>query len=439
LEGLPEVLGPLVLGDVDGDGDLDLFVGSGTLPGRYPLAGESVIYRRTESKWVRDAENSAVVAGAGIVNGAVWSDLTGDGHPELVLACDWGPVRVYRNQGGRLRQVTDELGLSPYVGWWRGVTTGDLNGDGRLDIVAGNWGLNSPFRASHARPFRIFHGDFLGSGREDLIETEYDPATGAICPSRDFNGLAPSLPFLFDRYRSFRQFGETTLPEMLGEYLGQARQVIATTFESMVFYNALPRFRAEVLPRAAQLAPVHATAVADLDGDGHEDLFFSQNFFATRPEINRLDAGRGLWLRGDGRGGWSEVGLSGIGVYGEQRGAALADFDQDGRVDLVVSQNGAATKLYRNTNSAIGVRLRLEGSPMNRRGAGAVVRLKYGQRFGPARAIQGGSGYWSQDSTGVVLHSVEQAMSLWVRWPGGRETTHDLAPGKEGMVVLHEP
>jgi enediyne biosynthesis protein E4 len=434
-EALPEVLGPLALGDLDGDGDLDLFVGSGSLPGHYPMAGASVIYRRADSKWVRDAENSAVVAGAGIVNGAVWSDLTGDGYPELVLACEWGPVRVYRNQGGRLREITDELGLSPYLGWWRGVTTGDLDGDGRLDIVAGNWGLNSPFRASHSRPFRIFHGDFLGSGRQDLIETEYDPVSGAVVPSLDFNAYAPSLPFLYDHYRSFRQFSESTVPRMLGEYLGRAKQVIATTFESIVFYNAQPRFRVEVLPRAAQLAPAFGVTVADFDGDGVEDLFFSQNFFATRPELNRLDAGRGLWLKGDGRGGWIEAEICGIAVYGEQRAAALADFDQDGRMDLAVTQNGAQTKLYRNQGARPGVRVRLVGPPANPRGVGAVVRLKYGEKLGPARAIHGGSGYWSQDSATLVLHPAENATGVWVRWPGGRETTRDLT-GRDVVIKV---
>ena len=412
-------MGPLALGDLDGDGDLDLFVGSGSLPGRYPLAGASVVYRRADAKWVRDAENSTAVSGAGIVNGAVWSDLTGDGHPELVLACEWGPVRVYRNQGGRLREITAELGLSPYLGWWRGVTTGDLDGDGRLDIVAGNWGSNSPFRASHSQPFRLFHGDLLESGRQDLIETEYDPASGAVVPGRDFNAFAPSLPFLYDHYRSFRQFGESTVPQMLGEYLGRAQQALVTTFESTVFYNAQPRFRVEALPRVAQLAPAFGVAVGDLNGDGAEDLFFSQNFFATRPELNRLDAGRGLWLKGDGRGGWSEAASSGIEVYGEQRGAALADFDQDGRVDLVVTQNGALTRLFRNQGATPGLRVRLEGPPMNPRGVGAVLRLKYGERLGPARAIHGGSGYWSQDSATVVLPPVEHATAVWVRWPGG--------------------
>jgi enediyne biosynthesis protein E4 len=257
-------------------------------------------------------------------------------------------------------------------------------------------------------------------------------------PSLDFNAYAPSLPFLYDHYRSFRQFSESTVPQMLGEYLGRAQQIIATTFESTVFYNVQPRFRVEALPRAAQLAPAFGVTVADLDGDGVEDLFFSQNFFATRPELNRLDAGRGLWLRGAGRGGWIEAEISGIAVYGEQRAAALADFDQDGRMDLAVTQNGAQTKLYRNQGAPPGVRVRLVGPPTNPRGVGAVVRLKYGEKLGPAREIHGGSGYWSQDSATLVLYPAENATGVWVRWPGGRETTRDLT-GRDVVIKVGNP
>jgi len=126
---------------------------------------------------------------------------------------------------------------------------------------------------------------------------------------------------------------------------------------------------------------------------------------------------------------------SGIGVYGEQRGAALADFDQDGRMDLVVTQNGAPTRLLRNQGATAGLRVRLEGPPMNPRGVGAVLRLKYGERLGPARAIHGGSGYWSQDSAAAVLHPAEGATAVWVRWPGGRETTRMLTAGEREIVV----
>ena len=116
-------------------------------------------------------------------------------------------------------------------------------------------------------------------------------------------------------------------------------------------------------PREAQFAPAFAACVGDFDGDGLEDVFLSQNFFATEPKTPRCDAGRGLWLRGDGHGGLQPVPgqESGIKVYGEQRGAALCDYDHDGRVDLVVTQNGNQTRLFHNVGAKPGLRVRLAG------------------------------------------------------------------------------
>ena len=178
--------------------------------------------------------------------------------------------------------------------------------------------------------------------------------------------------------------------------------------------------------------------VADLDGDGAEDIALSQNFFAQRWEMPRLDAGRGLWLRGNGRGGFSPVPgqESGLTVYGEQRGAAAADYDRDGRVDLVLSQNAADTKLYRNRRALPGLRVRLKGPPGNSTGVGATVRLSFSGRLGPAREIRAGSGYWSQDSAVLVLGVPEQPDGVWVRWPGGRIVTGAL-PQDLCAVTIH--
>ena len=150
--------------------------------------------------------------------------------------------------------------------------------------------------------------------------------------------------------------------------------------------------------------------------------FLTQNFFATQPETSRYDAGRGLWLRGDGHGGFTAVSgqESGVFVYGEQRGAASSDYNADGRVDLVVTQNGAATKLYRNARAKPGLRVRLAGPRANPSAVGAAIRLKFGDRWGPAREIHAGSGYWSQDSAIVVMACPEPPTGLWVRWPGGK-------------------
>src|SRR5262249_47413893 len=138
----------------------------------------------------------------------------------------------------------------------------------------------------------------------------------------------------------------------------------------------------------------------------------------------RQDSGRGLWLKGDGTGKFTAVPgqESGVLAYGEQRGCALGDYDGDGRVDLVVTQNGAETKLFHNRRAKPGLRVRLKGPPSNTRAIGASMRLVYGDKFGPLREIHAGSGYCSQDSAVQVLGKSGEPTGLWVRWPGGKIT-----------------
>ncbi len=204
----------------------------------------------------------------------------------------------------------------------------------------------------------------------------------------------------------------------------------------MVFLNRGNHFEASPLPQEAQWSAAFTPVVADFDGDGHEDIFLSQNFAHNQPEVPRLDAGRGLMLQGDGRGQFQTVDGSktGILIYGDQRGAAAADYDADGRVDLVVTQNGAETRLLHNQTARPGLRVRLSGPPGNPGGVGAVIRLKSGGQWGPAREIHGGSGCGSQDDTVQVLGTVRLPEAVQVRWPGGAIT--ETAAGDEKEMFI---
>jgi hypothetical protein len=213
--------------------------------------------------------------------------------------------------------------------------------------------------------------------------------------------------------------------------------VEATVLDSAVFFNRADGWAAAPLPREAQFSTAFAACVGDYDGDGFEDLFLSQNFFDTESKTPRCDAGRGLWLWGDGRGGLQPVPgqVSGVIVYGEQRGAALCDYDHDGRVDLVVTQNGNLTRLFHNVGAKPGLRVRLRGPVGNPAGIGAVIRLDFGGHLGPAREVHGGSGYWSQDSPVQVLGFAEPPIGVQVRWPGGKITSQKVPPGSKEIQV----
>ena len=437
--------GPLALGDWNGDGHLSLFIGGRVIPGRWPEPASSSLYRCLDGRWQLDAENTKQLAGVGLVSGAVFSDLNGDGLPELVLACEWGPLKLFRNQNGKLTEwdppvtmttnSSHPTSLSQFTGWWNGVTTGDLDGDGRLDIIASNWGRNSPYESHRTQALRLYYGDFADNDAVDIVEAYFDPMRRMMVPEVRLDVLAKGIPRVRELFSTHHAYGEASVEQILS---GRTkRELAATTLESMVFLNRGDHFEAHALPDEAQWAPAFGVCVGDYDGDGHEDVFLSQNCFAVPEGSVRFDGGRGLWLRGDGTGQLVPVPgqISGVKIYGEQRGAALCDYDGDGRVDLAVAQNGSVTKLYRNVGGRPGLRIRLQGSASNPTGIGAQLRLKFGERSGPVRELHAGSGYWSQDSAVQVMATPSPPTEVWIRWPGGKAVTYEVPKGAKEIKV----
>ena len=437
LPGFESSTGPLALADIDGDGDLDLFVGGRVVGGKYPMPASSALFRNLSGRWQIDTDNTARFASVGMVSGAVFSDIDGDGQPDLILACEWGPVRVFMNDRGKFADATERFGLARFTGWWNGVATGDFDGDGRLDIVASNWGRNTRQESHRTQPLRIYYGDFGGDGSMPIIESYFDASLTKAVPERRLDFLARSLPFLAAKFQTHDSFGHASVEEILGERLGAAKVLEAGWLETTVFLNRGTNFIARPLPMLAQAAPAFGICVGDFDGDGNEDIFLAQNFFAVQREMPRLDAGVGLWLRGNGLGEFTAMSgfETGVRMYGEQRGAALADYDRDGRVDLLVGQNGQQTKLFHNVRARPGLRVRLSGPPGNPQGIGALLRLGDASGLGPAREVQAGSGYWSQSSPVQVMNRPSGFDRLAVRWPGGEVTSVTIAPHAGEIVV----
>lgn len=417
-------IGNMAMADYDNDGDLDLFVGGRVIAGRYPEPASSFLFRNDDGTFSLDKQNSSRFAQIGLVSSGVFSDIDSDGDADLILAVEWGVIAVFKNKGGLFEDATHALGLDEFTGWWNGVATGDLNGDGKMDIIATNWGLNSKFRASKMYPLKIYYGDFDHNGTLDAIQAYADTTRQKYVPETSLVLIGQALPYAVSRIKSFEQFGNASIDDILGGRAREAKILSANNLASTVFINNGEKFLPQLLPDEAQFAPAFYAGVADFDGDGKEDVFLSQNFFATNIETARNDGGRGLWLKGDGDGGLQAVPgqVSGVKVYGEQRGAALGDFNADGRIDVAVSQNGAETILLKNVGAKKGIRVRLLGPGQNRDAIGATARLIFKNGYGPAREIQVGSGYASQNSPTLVFGVSEAPNSVWVKWPDGTQS-----------------
>jgi hypothetical protein len=301
--------------------------------------------------------------------------------------------------------------------------------------VAANWGENTKFENVRAQPLRVYSGDLDGNGVVEVIESYFDAATGRHVPARQLDVLTRGMPWLQARFPTWESFSRAGVDDLLGEFAAASRFLEVNWPSTTLFVNRGDRFEAVRLPDEAQFAPAFGIAVGDFDGDRHEDLVLAQNFFGVTADTSRHDAGRGLLLRGDGSGRFSPVpgDRSGIATYGEQRGAAVGDFDGDGRADVVMTQHRGDTKLYRNAAGKPGVRVRLDGPAGNRTAIGAAIRIGDGTRWGAAREVQAGAGYWSQSSPVQVL--ARPGTQVQVRWPGGRTTVSALPPDAREITV----
>lgn len=432
--------GPLALADIDSDGDLDLFVGKYFARSRYPAPVSSYLYINNDGNFEKDEDQPELFRDVGMISGAVFSDLNQDGYPDLLLASQWGNIRLYMNNEGRFTEITDSAVFAGLTGAWNGITTGDFNNDGRLDVLASNHGLNDFYTADTENEKFLFYGDLTGDGVTEIIEAYRGKDMEEIVPTRKLRLLGAEIPSIGQKFWSHEQFSKSTLRDVIGADSSRLDTLKLSETRTMVFLNLEEGFVPAPLPEEVQFTPAFAANVADFNGDGNEDIFLSQNFFANRVQDRRLDAGRGMWLEGDGKGSFTVMPGSGSGIkiYGEQRSAAVSDINSDGRIDLLVTQNGGETKLFANKLAEPGLTVTLKGEEDNPGGIGSSIRFRYQNGFGPRREVKAGSGYWSQNSADILLGYNEFPEALEINWAGGKSDTVILSRKSDHIIVSYD-
>jgi len=448
LVGEPVSSSVVAAADMDRDGDLDYFVGSRVSPKRYPESPASRILINAGGR----LEDATPLAGpelmeAGMVTAALWCDLDTDGYPDLVVASEWGRVRVFRNAAGTLVQETEERIPDSPVGRWSCLAAGDFNNDGAIDLVAGNRGLNVPENTGGVAASVLMAGEWQGSSRS-LSLLQGMKEGGRVVPVLPRGLLAQALPGLSGALDDSRSFGSATLESLLrGKEARTLHHLEADESRSLLLLNdGKGRFRATPLPSVVQLAPATAFAVEDFDADGNLDLFVGQNIESPVPGQDPTNNGPGLLLLGDGRGGFRPLppAVSGVLCPVPVRSAAVIDLAQDGWPDLVVGVESGPLLLLRNAardrRPAPPLRIRLAGPPGNPDAIGArlVARTRAGRTL--VREIRAGDGGLSQSepSAGIEPGPRDSAASLEVFWPDGKSSRHH-PPFPQPPARLHPP
>ena len=343
----------LAVADIDGDGDTDVFIGGRVSLGSYPQSCASYLLRNDHGRFVDvTAEVCPALRTAGMLNAAVFTDLDGDGKPDLIIAGDWMPVRIFHNTGHSFQEITEQSGLKELPGFWRSLLITDIDHDGHPDIVAGNLGLNNPFHIRVSQPAELVAKDFDNSGIMDPIlcyylkdkDEKYRLSTGI---SRD--AWAHQMPGIKKRYDNNEEYArapmdEVLTPEMMtGALVLEAREVRSGYFQN----DGHGHFNFHPFPLIAQIAPVNAITCTDVDGDGVPDLILAGNEYQAAIITGRYDASYGLLLHGDGHGGFTPVqpAADGLILDGDVRDLKL--IHAGGRRYLLTAINDQPMRAYR--------------------------------------------------------------------------------------------
>lgn len=298
--------------DVDQDGDLDLFVGGRLTPGKYPMASRSYLLLNEDGKF-RDAtsEYSEDLLRPGMVTGATFGDVDGDGRLDLSLIGEWMPLKIFLGKDGKLVLQKSNPATE---GLWFSLKAADLDNDGDLDFVAGNLGKNCKFKGSKHKPFNIYADDFDNNGSWDMMMSSYEGSKNYPVRGRDCS--SEQMPFITERFPTFQSFATAEITDICGPKIKESLHLTARGFYTAVLINGgNGKFSLKKLPPEAQFAPTMDILIEDLNQDQHLDLILVGNMYHAEIETVRYDAGRGTVLLGNGKGDFEALSPNESGLF----------------------------------------------------------------------------------------------------------------------------